>query len=329
MSLLNKWTLGLCARSRYKQDFSNIKLMLMLLKSKGFPIPEVDPASVDALVGTEEDALRSKEDIEAEERTVLETKLEDLLQRGKPADLLAANQLMRRLVGSSEEGNVPYSTSEGRVDHELNLLAEKIDLLDSMATGGSQAGDAYQTLFDECKGLVPRMFQLANSELSEGVMMKLLALNQRLHEVVGAAERSPVHAKGDLHMDMLIQFDTAGDAPASKTTSDIMELFKLESPRMGLEGAPARLSYFVGSPDLLVDILTMNGCKYLRVFNPSPAVCSGVEVNEVCLGAVQPLATSTAKVDPALNLDNAVTLQLRYQLNGQQIAKKLSLSLIN
>ncbi len=170
MTMLKKWSIALCERSLYKQDFGNIKLMATLLRSKGFPIPEVEQAAIDAIAANEENRLKGKEEIKAEERVVLETRLEELLNRGQPADLVAANALMKKIVGYSNAGENIYSSTEGKIDAELNILGDKIELLESMMEANNYECDEYKQLYEDCKSVIPRMFQLANSELSEGIM---------------------------------------------------------------------------------------------------------------------------------------------------------------
>lgn len=170
MSLLKKWSVALSERSKHREDFGNIKLMVALLKNKGFPVPEVEQEAINAIVAHEEAQLRSKDELEREERIVHEARLEELLHRGTPTDLVAANELMKRLVGYSDDhGSSTYSSVEGQIDHELNLLGDKIELLSSMMEKG-ETFEAYSSLYEECKAAVPRLFHLANSELSEAVM---------------------------------------------------------------------------------------------------------------------------------------------------------------
>lgn len=330
MSLVKKWSEALCQRSRYRDDFGNIRMMLALLKAKGFPIPEIEPAAIDAIVGSEGSGLQTKEQLEAEERLVNETRLDELLHRGQPADLVAANALMKKLIGYSqneEEGSIEYNTAEARIDHELNLLADKIDLLESMKQE-SPTSETYKTLYSECKRVVPRMFQLANSELSEAVMMKLLILNQRLNEAIGdeseEAASEPLKNE-DLNMDMLIDLDrSCGDIgkPTPLETKDIMELYKLSTPKLG--PINAKLEYYTGSSLVLVDLVRMGGAKFLRVFNVDESCeLRGVEVAGQLVGAIAPLTTITLRFDHPLDL----IVPVRYQRNGQQLNERLEITL--
>lgn len=325
MSLLKKWSVALCERSRHGADFGNIRLMLALLKSRSFPIPEVEPAAIDALLASENATLQTKEEIEAEERTVLEARLEDLLHRGEPADLVAANALMKKLVGyTNEDSN--YSSAESRINKELDLLGEKIDLMESMQHTKSEE---YMNLYGECRAVIPRMFQLANSELSEGVMMKLLALNQRLHEAIGDEEGdgTPELMNEGLNMDSLIDFDrTVPEPPAPKpvvsdSTRNIMELYKLETPKLG--PSQIAVNVFTGSKHkLLVDIVSIDGIRYLRAFNGNGFALCNLDIDGRLIEVVGPLETVTMPHEG----EAKVSMDVSYSMEGEAIAEKISLS---
>lgn len=115
LQLLQKWCIALCEKSKHRADFGNIRLMHSLLKSRGFPFPRIDPVDVNAIIGHEREdvqllsvqtpghplyqALKTKEEVLMEQRIVHEAKLEDLLRKGTPADLKAANELMQVMSG--------------------------------------------------------------------------------------------------------------------------------------------------------------------------------------------------------------------------------------
>lgn len=346
--MLKKWSVALGERSRYKEVFSNINLMLALIKSRGYLIPDVEPAAIDAIcpAGKSSD-LRPKEDLDAEEQIMLECKLEELLHRGQPADLVAANAIMKKIVGYNTNGNGHgYSSSEGRIDDELNLLAEKVGLMETMKEEGNTDAESYQEMRGECRAMIPKLFQLANSELSEAIMsniifkqhfiltfmiVKLLALNQRLHEIVDDVESSPVKT-GDLHMDMLIDLDIAANnmekskkKDGCSSNLDIFELYKLDTPIK--EPLRPGLNLYTGSNYAIVDVLTVDNAKYLRVFNASETDnLKGVKVEDVCVGCVESSQTRTVKLEAEFGLP--IQLKLSYQLNGRQLSDQLSLTII-
>jgi hypothetical protein len=100
LKLINKWKLSLCDKSRFKADFSNIILMYDLLVSKNYLFPPISAEEIDSMVGLELQTLRTKESLEEEERSVLETKLEFFLWRGGPNDIKKANEIMKQMIES-------------------------------------------------------------------------------------------------------------------------------------------------------------------------------------------------------------------------------------
>ena len=161
--------------------------------------------------------------------------------------------------------------------------------------------------------------------------MKLLALNQRLHEIVDDAESSPVKT-GDLHMDMLIDLDMAASSMEKSkkkygcsSNLDIFELYKLDTPKK--EPLRPGLNLYTGSKYVIVDVLTVENGKYLRVFNASETVSlKGVQVEDVFVGCVEFSQTRTVKLEADFGLP--IQLKLSYQLNGRQLSDQLTLAII-
>ncbi len=153
--------------------------------------------------------------------------------------------------------------------------------------------------------------------------MKLLALNQRLHEIVGDEASSPKVRNDDLHMDMLIDFNHNPVGPC-QDTKDILELFNVQTPVTARQCV--QVDHFGGSTCLFIDILSKDGRKYLRAFNLSEKDdLKGVEVEEYLFGTIQPLSTMTLRAESSVQ--GLLFIQVKYQINGQQITEKLSLSL--
>lgn len=65
----------------------------------GFKFPDVSPADIDCITAVEESIQGSKEATEQAEKERMAAKLDFLLLRGSTADLNAANELMKVLVG--------------------------------------------------------------------------------------------------------------------------------------------------------------------------------------------------------------------------------------
>lgn len=151
--------------------------------------------------------------------------------------------------------------------------------------------------------------------------MKLLALNQRLNEVVGSEPSTPSLKNDGLHMDMLIDLEAQMEIEASnektgKKTKDIMELFKAETPKLG--PAKVNIECYAGTGQIIVDTVTVDGSKYLRAFNSDQVnEVVGVEIEGQVLGRIGPLQTATAPLSTKLNMN----IKVRFQQSGRQLSE--------
>ena len=69
------------------------------------------------------------EELENEDREAQSAKLQELIRRGTPRDLAAAQELMKSLAGANPEAKPDYRT---QVLTELNKLEQKVILLHEM-----------------------------------------------------------------------------------------------------------------------------------------------------------------------------------------------------
>ena len=72
--------------------------MYDLLISKNYLFPPVSSDEIDSMVGLELQTLRTKESLQEEEKSVMETKLEYYLWRGSAADIKKANEIMKQMI---------------------------------------------------------------------------------------------------------------------------------------------------------------------------------------------------------------------------------------
>lgn len=156
--------------------------------------------------------------------------------------------------------------------------------------------------------------------------MKLLALNQRLNEVVGSEPSTPGLKNDGLHMDMLIDLEAQTEEVTEKNgikkTKDIMELFKAETPRLG--PAKVKLECYAGTGQIIVDTITVDGTKYLRAFNSDQVnEVVGVEIEGQVLGRIGPLQTVTVPLETKLNMN----IKVRFQQSGRQLSENQSIVL--
>ena len=95
--------------------------------------------------------IKSAEELESEDREAQSAKLQELIRRGTPRDLAAAQELMKTLAGANPEEKPDYRT---QALTELNKLEQKVILMNEMldnadAAQGEKfvAGDVYDVGF--------------------------------------------------------------------------------------------------------------------------------------------------------------------------------------
>jgi len=88
------------------------------------------------------------EELENEDREAQSAKLQELIRRGTPRDLAAAQELMKSLAGANPEAKPDYRT---QVLTELNKLEQKVillhEMLDNVDTERGESfvkGDVYE-----------------------------------------------------------------------------------------------------------------------------------------------------------------------------------------
>jgi ADP-ribosylation factor-binding protein GGA len=149
LDLIHGWKEGICTNSRWKEDLGNIRDMHRLLSLKGYRFRDRSRVQdVQQPAGTSATAdLKSAEELEEEDRAAQSAKLQELIRRGTPRDLAAAQELMKSLAGANPDAKPDY---KGQVLTELNKLEAKVilmnELLDNFDVERSEhfaQGDAY------------------------------------------------------------------------------------------------------------------------------------------------------------------------------------------
>lgn len=158
--------------------------MHRLLSNKGYIFPEINKD--DAAVLNPSESLKSAAEIEAEEREAQSAKLQELIRRGKPADLREANKLMKIMTGAAK------STTDARavVAEDLDKIRRKSDVFAEMLEAikeGDDIGrnDTLSELYSSLKSASPKIEKiLLEEKQDEEAVAKLLALNDRIHSLL-------------------------------------------------------------------------------------------------------------------------------------------------
>ncbi|KAF9963031.1 hypothetical protein BGZ65_006402 [Modicella reniformis] len=211
LELIQEWYTTLCKTSRYKDDLVHIRDMHRLLAFKGYRFPQANrtatllyPVDVrdeevsnklyggDAFVvgfkfsilnGIR--SLKSPAELEEEDRVAQAAQLQELIRRGRPEDVRAANELVKRMTGY-EHNKPKYSEQTSAV---LDRLRQKATLLMEMLNDVKPGeiigrGDIFEDLFGTCKAAHPRIQKFITENEDPDNMDKLTELNEILNNVV-------------------------------------------------------------------------------------------------------------------------------------------------
>ncbi|KZO94549.1 VHS-domain-containing protein [Calocera viscosa TUFC12733] len=203
LEVISDWREGICKESRWKEDLGNIRDMHRLLGFKGYRFRDLPRAANRAFVPTTEN-LKSPDELEEEDRAAQAAKLQELIRRGTPRDLAAAQELMKIMAGANPDAKPDYRSQTLK---ELEKVQQKVillnDLLNNAAPGERFAkGDAYDQVATICRQARPKLQKWisdAESASSEDpqVLETCLELNDLINSVLNRYES---YLKGDFSM---------------------------------------------------------------------------------------------------------------------------------
>ncbi|KAG2004690.1 VHS domain-containing protein [Coprinopsis cinerea AmutBmut pab1-1] len=158
LDLIHGWKETICVESRWKEDLGNIRDMHRLLTFKGYrfrDFPRPQP-SVAAAAN-----LKTAEELEEEDREAQSAKLQELIRRGTPRDLAAAQELMKSLAGANPEAKPDYRaqalTELNKLEQKVILLNEMLDNVDPNRGEKFVDGDAYDQVSAILKAARPKI----------------------------------------------------------------------------------------------------------------------------------------------------------------------------
>ncbi|KAI9321494.1 hypothetical protein BX666DRAFT_2017438 [Dichotomocladium elegans] len=182
--LIKEWKVALADMSRHKDDLVHIKDMYRLLRFKGYRFPELRDASVAALAPSQ--SLKSAEELEEEDRVAQSAKLQELIRRGRPQDLVEANQLMKVMTGYDQRQRPNY---QQKFEDELHKIQEKVILLYEMLENvkpGEQIirNDTIMELRNASAAAQPKIQKMINEEEDAEKIENLLTLNDMINNAI-------------------------------------------------------------------------------------------------------------------------------------------------
>ncbi|KAJ8659605.1 hypothetical protein O0I10_004584 [Lichtheimia ornata] len=238
--MIKEWKVALADMSRHKDDLIHIKDMYRLLRFKGYRFPELKDASVAALAPSQ--SLKSAEELEEEDRVAQSAKLQELIRRGRPQDLVEANQLMKVMTGYDQRQKPNY---QQKFEEELHKIQEKVILLYEMLENvkpGEQINrnETLVELRNSSAGAQPKIQKMIQEEEDTEKIENLLTLNDMInnsmakfadiqkgiydtqYEISGKPPKQTDEAEAPRQAISLIDLDdepsTGQQAPASTTS---------------------------------------------------------------------------------------------------------------
>ncbi|KAI6032709.1 VHS-domain-containing protein [Pisolithus orientalis] len=143
LEVIHSWKEGICTESRWKEDLGNIRDMHRLLTFKGYRFRELPSRNL----AEPTLSLKTAEELENEDREAQSAKLQELIRRGTPRDLAAAQELMKSLAGANPDAKPDYRAQAlaelAKFQSKVVLLNEMLDNVDAERGEKFAKGDAY------------------------------------------------------------------------------------------------------------------------------------------------------------------------------------------
>ncbi|KAI8092861.1 uncharacterized protein BX664DRAFT_328334 [Halteromyces radiatus] len=211
--LIKEWKVALTDMSRHKDDLVHIKDMYRLLRFKGYRFPDLRDSSIAALAPSE--SLKSAQELEEEDRVAQSAKLQELIRRGRPQDLVEANHLMKIMSGYDQRAKPDYKQ---KFEEELHKIQDKAILLYEMLENVAQGErlDRNETVMElkhSCQNAQPKIQKMITEEEDNDKIENLLTLNDMINNVI--AKFADIQ-KGIYDT----QYDISGKPPKQTSTTE-------------------------------------------------------------------------------------------------------------
>ncbi|KAH8109943.1 VHS-domain-containing protein [Phellopilus nigrolimitatus] len=245
LELIHTWKDTICSESRWKEDLGNIRDMHRLLTFKGYRFREL-PRAQPAVASTSN--LKSAEELEEEDREAQAAKLQELIRRGTPRDLAAAQELMKALAGAEPDKKPDYRsqslTELNKLEQKVILLNEMLDNVDTERGERFASGDVYDQVSGILSAARPKIQKwISDAESGDPEMLDIfLQMNDQINSVLNRYE---AFRKGDYSA-------AANPIPAelasSSRTQDtsLIDFDDLPHPCVGTSAPPDDLTSIFG-----------------------------------------------------------------------------------
>jgi len=240
LDTIHKWQEGICSTSRWKEDLGNIRDMHRLLSFKGYRFRNTAQSSASASVDTSEE-LKSANELESEDREAQAAKLQELIRRGMPRDLAAAQELMKVMAGADPDAKPDYRTQSlkelNKLEQKVILLNEMLDNVDTERRERFAVGDVYDQVAAPLISARPKLQKwISDAETDDPESLAIfLQINDQINNVVGRFES---FKKGDYEgVARAVPANLGGSSVAVK--NDLIDLLDDAAPSHSQSSNPA------------------------------------------------------------------------------------------
>lgn len=143
--------------------------------------------------------MKSAEELEEEDRAAQSAKLQELIRRGTPRDLAAAQELMKSLAGANPDAKPDYRT---QALTDLNKLEQKVILLNEMLDNAdTERGERFATgdAYDVCFSSILHIAMFTHS-LPQQVSSILASARPKLQKWISDAQADDPESLGNLSL---------------------------------------------------------------------------------------------------------------------------------
>ncbi|ORZ20113.1 VHS domain-domain-containing protein [Lobosporangium transversale] len=213
LELIQEWYMTLCKTSRYKEDLVHIRDMHRLLSFKGYRFPQARKTTMSPV-----EILKSPSELKAENRIAQAARLQELIRRGRPEDVRAANELVKKMTGyEREDEDYVTQASEGlnKVMQKAMLLIEMLN--DVKPDGIIEQVDISKDLYETCRSALRKVQKFIKDGENHDIMETLLKLE---HILISAIDQYDQAKNGSVVKVALTYPENSGDCIQNTSTSD-------------------------------------------------------------------------------------------------------------
>jgi hypothetical protein len=269
LDLIHGWKEGICLESRWKEDLGNIRDMHRLLTFKGYRFRD-NPRQNQSQAAASTSNLKSPDELESEDRDAQAAKLQELIRRGTPRDLAAAQELMKIMAGANPDQKPDYKSQTlkelEKLESKVVLMNEMLDNVDTERGERFASGDVYDqvaTILMSARPKIQRWISDAETEDPESLAV-FLQINDQINNTL---DRYDAYKKGD-YAAAANPIPSQYAQPAPKNDLIDFDEFSSSTTATGSTGASAadELSALFG-PSSSAPVPPQNGSASIQLSN--------------------------------------------------------------